>query len=91
MRAAIERHAEATRLGDTAPADPVRRLDQGEAAPGGRQPARGRDTRGAGADDDHIDLSPRRHAAALGRAPGRPRTSAAEPARKLRRVTRLMD
>ena len=58
MRAAIERHAEARGLGDAAAADPRRRLDHGEAAAGGRQPARGRDAGGAGADDDDIDLVP---------------------------------
>ena len=41
VRAAIERHAEAARIGEAAPADAVARLDQREA------PARGRDLRAA--------------------------------------------
>ncbi len=88
MRAAVEGNAEALRFREAAPADPVRRLDQREASPGGRQPARRRDPRRAGADDDAIHLArardPRRCGARWPNA-GPAANDAAEPARKLRR------
>src|SRR4029079_3511216 len=65
MGAAIERHAEALLFDDAASTDPVRRLDQDEAAVGFAEPPRRRDPGGAGADHDAVDLA-RRQAGALG-------------------------
>ena len=78
MRAAVEGNAEALRFRETTPADPVRRLDQREASPGRRQPARRRDPRRARADDDAIHLARARARAACaraGRAPDPPQTT----------------
>src|SRR4029077_20187122 len=54
MRTAIEWHAEACRVGDATAADVIGRLDH-EIAPAGRsEPPCSGDSRGAGADNDHI-------------------------------------
>src|SRR5258708_20725812 len=65
MGAAIEWHPKALLLDDATSADPVRRLDQDEAAVGFAQPPRRRDPGSAGADDDAIHFT-RREAGTLG-------------------------
>ena len=81
VRAAVERHAEAARIGETAPADAAGRLDQGETTSSRRQPPRRGDPGRARADDDHVDVGGTGRRRALPeRRPGRERRAA--PARK---------
>ena len=84
MRAAIERHAEALRIGDAAAADMIGGFDHHIAPAGGGEPARGGDAGGAGADDDDLDRARTRRASRR-RSPGRA-ASAAEAARNERRL-----
>src|SRR5215472_854971 len=55
MRAAIERHAEAGRVGDTVAADVIGRLDHEIAPPGCGETSRRCDSCGASADNDRIE------------------------------------
>ena len=56
VRAAVERHAEAARIGEAPPADAAGRLDQCETTSSRRQPPRRGDPGRARADDDHVDV-----------------------------------
>ncbi len=51
----IIRHAERARIGDAAPADTARRLDQDKAPPRRGQTARSGDAGGTGTHDDDVD------------------------------------
>ena len=64
--AAVERHAESPRIGDTAPADTVGGLDHDKALLGGGDAARGGNAGGAGADNHHIHVARRRPGAERG-------------------------
>ncbi len=85
MRAAIERHAEALRVGDAAAADMIGRFEQHVTPAGGGDLSRRGDAGRAGADDDDIDRAREsaRSPAKAGRA-----ASAAEAARNERRLSR---
>src|SRR5690348_16560982 len=67
LRAELERHGQARLAARPDPtSDPIARLEQGHAAPGREQVARGDEARRAGADYDDVTV---RHASLLTRAP----------------------
>ena len=90
VRAAIERHAEAAGSVTQRPPMRIARLDQREAPPRGRDLARRRDARRAGATMIARHRSARRLAAGAPSAGRRRARSAAEPARKMRRIHGVM-